>query len=159
MTLHRYRRAGRNHFEKCMKVPDSILTYFRLTTDIQEESYMGLIERDIREAHFAYAREIVRIYHGESAVPNAESRYLSVASGGMPDNMDILTIEKSEISIVELLKRAGFASSNSDSRRLIAGGGVKINGETVTNTDLTLSDSSVLSRGKNKFIRVKFTAK
>ena len=45
-------------FEKCMKVPDHLLNdYFRLTTDITQ------IPDNIREAHFVYAREIVRMYH------------------------------------------------------------------------------------------------
>jgi len=80
-------------FEKCMKVPDSILAdYFRLTTDIPEDRYLALIDDGIREAHFAYAREIVRLYHGEHAIAQAENRYLSVASGNAPESMDILRI-------------------------------------------------------------------
>lgn len=145
-------------FEKCMKVPDNILTdYFQLTTDIPENKYARLIENDIREAHFVYAREIVRLYHGDCALAQAEQRYLSVASGNAPDSMDILIIEEAEISVINLLKRAGFAFSNSDARRLIEGKGIKINGETVTDIELSVKSSIVLSRGKNKFIRVHFS--
>jgi tyrosyl-tRNA synthetase len=109
-------------YEKCMKIPDSILTdYFRLTTDIPEGKYGQLIEDDIRAAHIVYAQEIVRMYHGDNALAQAENRYLTVASGNAPEQMDELFIKEPEISIIDLLKQAGFASSNSDARRLIVG--------------------------------------
>jgi tyrosyl-tRNA synthetase len=144
-------------FEKCMKVPDNILPdYFRLTTDIPEEEYSRLLTCDIRQAHFAYAREIVRLYHGEEAVEQAEKRYRSIASGKAPEEMRILTIDSEEISIIELLKQAGFAASNSDARRLIDGGGIKIGGVTVGDVNLSVRNGAVLSRGKNKFVQIRF---
>ena len=144
-------------FEKCMKVPDSALRdYFRLTTDIPEEVYNGLLAQDIREAHFAYAREIVTMYHGEGAIERAEQRYRDIASGQAPDNenMETLTIS-GRASVVELLRRAGLAASNSDARRLIAGGGIKVNGETVADLDARIDSDAVLSRGKNRFVKIK----
>jgi len=144
-------------FEKCMKIPDSVLSdYFRLTTDILEKEYEGLLSCDMRRAHFVYAREIVKLYHGEDAVEQAERRYEQVASGNMPDEMEMLTVLSGEISVVELLRQAGFASSNSDARRLIEGGAIKLDGEAVEDTGLTVRRDAVLSRGKNKFIKIHF---
>ncbi len=144
-------------FEKCMKVPDSILAdYFRLTTDIAESVFSPLVERDIRQAHFAYAREIVRVYHGETAIEAAEQRYLSVASGKNPENMETLTVTEREISVVSLLRMAGFAASNADAKRLIEGKGIKLDGVVVEDIDRRVSCDVVLSRGKNKFVRVRF---
>ena len=143
-------------FEKCMKVPDTILAdYFRLTTDIPQAEYAAIIESDIRQAHFAYAREIVKMYHGESAVEEAQQRYLSIASGKAPENMKEVTISSDAISIIDLLKLAGFSASNSDARRLIEGGGIKINGEAVRDIYFSITEDVVLSRGKNKFVQVK----
>lgn len=147
-------------FEKCMRVPDDILPdYFRLTTDIPTEEYIPLIERDIRQAHFAYAREIVRLYHTQQAVVSAQQRYLSVASGKAPDKMQTLEIPEGEISLVDLLKRAGFAASNSEARRLIEGKGIKLNGETASDINLLVREGAILSRGKNKFVQVRFAGK
>ena len=141
-------------FEKCMKVPDTILSdYFRLTTDISENEYKQILSQDIRQAHFIYAREIVNMYHSENAVEQAEKRYLAIASGQAPDDMRTLTISN-EMSIIDLLKQAEFASSNSDARRLIEGGGIKLDGETVNNLKQTVKDSTILSRGKNKFVKI-----
>ena len=144
-------------FEKCMKVPDNILPdYFLLTTDISTDEYSNLIATDIRQAHFIYAREIVKLYHGEGAIPQAEKRYHSVASGKAPDDMKVISVLGREISIVELIKQAAFATSNSDARRLIEGGGIKLNGETVSDVNLLVIHDVVLSRGKNKFIQIHF---
>ena len=144
-------------FEKCMKVPDSILAdYFKLTTDIPENVYCKFLTTDIRQAHFIYAREIVRMYHGESAIEHAEQRYHLIASGKAPNEMCVVTLHDAEISIVELLKQAGFASSNSDAKRLIEGGGIKLDGEKTGDLNLIIKQDVVLSRGKNKFVQVCF---
>ena len=144
-------------YEKCMKVPDGILAdYYRLTTDIPEDVFSQLLASDIRQAHFVYAREIVRLYHGEEAIEQAEQRYSSIASGKAPDNMPVIAVPDSEAPIIELIKKAGFASSNSDARRLIDGGGIKLNRETVTDSTLMVKDDAVLSRGKNKFVQIRF---
>jgi len=141
-------------FEKCMKIPDGIIPdYFRLTTDIPEDEYNRVLSQDIRQAHFIYAREIAKMYHGENAVEQAEKRYHSIASGQAPDEMRTLTVS-GEISIVELLKQAEFASSNSDAKRLIEGGGIKINGQTVSDLGQTIAKDAILSRGRNKFVRI-----
>ena len=146
-------------FEKCMKVPDNILSdYFRLTTDIPEEVYSLQIRQDIRQAHFIYACEIVRTYHGENSVEPAKQRYLSVASGDAPENMEVISISESEVSIIELIKRAGFAGSNSEARRLIEGKGIKLNGETVSDITLRITENAIISRGKNKFVRAVLSA-
>ena len=140
-------------FEKCMKVPDGILPdYFRLTTDLET------MPEDIREAHFVYAREIVRMYHGENAVSDAENRYREIAKGKLPENMDSVILHKSPVGIIDLVRATGLASSNGDARRLIAGKGIKINGETVEDLSHVIEnrDEIVLSRGKNKFVKVLF---
>ncbi len=147
-------------FEKCMRVPDTLLVdYFRLTTDVPAGTYEQLIASDIREAHFVFAREIVAMYHSQDAAASAKSRYREVASGGRPENIETLELPHKEIGIVELLKSAGFAESNSDARRLISGGGIKLDGVTVTDSGIMLRGEReiILSRGKNRFLRVVFT--
>lgn len=138
-------------FEKCMKVPDSVLPdYFRLTTDIVD------FPDNMRQAHFVYAREIVRMYHGDAAVSPSEARYREIASGSVPENTEILTLDASETDIVELLVKTKLAASKSDARRLIQGGGIKLDGAVVSDivTEVTAGEH-VVSRGKNRFLRVK----
>jgi tyrosyl-tRNA synthetase len=151
--------APESMFEKAMKVPDNLMSdYFRLTTDIDEITAKKIIESDIREAHFAYGREIVRLYHGNAAVESAEKRYREVASGYIPHEIKIVELPNSSIQLAELVKTAGLAASNSDARRLILGKGIKINNEQVVEPTIMIEpcDNLVLSRGKGQFVKVIF---
>ena len=146
-------------FEKCMKVPDELLAdYFRLTTDIEQTVYEPIMSGDIRKAHILYAQTIVTMYHNTEEARSAEERYMRISSGGMPQDLATLTVSATdgEVSLIEILRQADFASSNGDARRLILGGGVKIDGSAVTDASFKVKAGSVfvLSRGKNKFIRV-----
>ena len=143
-------------YEKCMKVPDALLlSYFNLITDLPESAYASLVRGDIRQAHFLYAATIVRLYHGEEAVAAAEARYRSVAAGGVPENMESLTAEPGAL-LTELLVRSGLAPSRSEARRLMTGGGVKLDGTPVKDPTAVLADKGeyILSKGKNKFVRI-----
>ena len=146
-------------FEKCMRVQDGVLgDYFRLTTDVPAARYEPLIREDIRKAHLLYAENIVAFYHNTGAAREAEDRYLAVASGAAPDNMAEVAVTCGEISIVELVKAAGFAASNSEARRLIRGGGIRLDGRTVTDEGLTVGGvkEAVVGKGKNGFTKVIF---
>lgn len=147
-------------YEKAMKIPDSCLQeYFRLTTDIPEEESKKIIEKDIVEAHRVYAREIIKMYHGEEFIKQAEERYENVAKGIIPEN--IQTIELSnvakEISIIDLLIKVSFAKSRSEAKRMVQGKSVKINSELVEDIQsiVKLDKEINLQFGKNKFVKVK----
>jgi tyrosyl-tRNA synthetase len=145
-------------FEKSMKIPDNLLfDYYRLTTDIPLDVVQSMIDSDIREAHIEYGKEIVKMYHGESAIAAATSRYFKVAQGDIPDNIPIKVLRANEISIIEALKAAGAVVSNSEARRLIEGRGIKVNREIVHdyNLKLDLSNDCVIQVGKSKFFKVK----
>ncbi|MCL2166621.1 MAG: hypothetical protein FWH49_04950, partial [Clostridiales bacterium] len=92
----------------------------------------------------------------EDAIESAERRYISIASGNAPDNMSTFAVEDNEISVIDLLTQTALASSSSDARRLIIGDGIKLDGETITNLNEVVRCDSVISRGKNKFVRVVF---
>ena len=144
-------------YEKAMKIPDDVLfDYFKLTTDMDLDEAKELIEKDIVEAHRVYAREIIRMYHGEEFIKEAEERYKQVAKGGIPEDIKEVKIEEEEIGICDLLLKVGFASSKGEAKRMIAGRGVKLNGETVEDISLVvkLTEPVILQFGKNKFVKV-----
>ncbi|MDD4421908.1 MAG: S4 domain-containing protein, partial [Eubacteriales bacterium] len=142
-------------YEKCMKVPDNLLiTYFNLTTDLSEDKYLELIGKDIRAAHFLYAETIVRLYHGEDAIAPAAERYRRIAQGGVPENIDEYDAQKGS-RITQLLVNAGLAPSTSEARRLIQGGGIKLDGVQVSDVNEVINKygSYIISKGKNKFAK------
>lgn len=158
-------------FEKCMKVPDSVLaTYFQLTTDIPEELFNDLMNQDIRNAHFVYALEIVGQYWGNEAAEEACIRYKEVASGSVPSQMETIAMNQDDIGLIELLTHIGFASTNSDARRLIQGKGIRVNHMVIEDVnwrvgsldkqllnaqECQVADNEVIiQKGKNKFVKV-----
>ena len=145
-------------YEKAMKVPDNLLLdYFVLTTDTLKADAEAEIRRDVREAHFKYAFIITEMYHDNLSAENAKQRYLHVAGGTPPTQMAEFTVSESEIMLCELLKLVGYAASNGEARRNIAGRGVKIDGVMVEDPMLKISvrEPCILQFGKNKYIRIR----
>jgi len=144
-------------FEKSMKIPDTLLfDYYRLTTDIPLDRAQKIIDKNIRDAHIEYGKEIVRMYHGENAIDAAVKRYFKVAQGRTPDDIPVATLKASNVSIVEALAATGAVASNSEARRMIAGNGVKINGTVVRdyNQVVDLSEECVIQIGKSRFYKI-----
>lgn len=141
-------------YEKCMRVPDHLLAqYFLLTTDFAKEEYLPLLQNDIRQAHRLFAREIVRCYHGESAVDTAQAQYSRVAGGGVPEKMEVLEVPSGTL-LPALIVQAGFAPTLTQARRLLEGGGITLNGKAVTDCKAAIGEEGVLCRGKTRFVRV-----
>lgn len=154
-------------FEKAMKIPDNLLLkYFELTTDIEVEKAKKLIEEDIVNAHREYAKELIRMYHGEDFIKDAEERYNTVAGGGIPENIDIFEISKATIeegiTLIELLYISEFLPSKSEARRMIEQNGISLNGEKEANVNkiMSLDDFKnkelVIQKGKKAFLKVIF---
>lgn len=145
-------------FQKCMKVPDDVLlTYFNLTTDLKSDFYENLIKEDIRKAHFVYAREIVSMYHGDKEIEQAEQKYLQIASGMLPQQINELVVEETNLTIIEMLMKSGFAKSTSQARQLIQNNGVKVDNIIITDIkeNFDIKKNPILSKGKNNFIKFK----
>ena len=145
-------------YEKAMKIPDEcLLQYYQLTTDMDLEKVKTLIEEDILLAHRKYAREIIKIYHGEEYVKDAENRYDTVAKGGIPEDIKEIFLKEKEINICDLLVKVEFATSKSEAKRLIMGNGVKLDNKTVENIHfiVNIEEEKILRVGKSKFVKVK----
>ena len=145
-------------YEKSMKIPDEVLMeYFKLTTDIDIELAKRWINEDIVEAHKKYAREIIKMYHGEKFIKQAEEKYEIIANGGIPSNIKEAKLDDiQEISICDLLVRVEFAKSKGEAKRMIQGKGVKIDSQLIEdiNKDINLNKEVILQFGKNKFIKI-----
>ena len=146
-------------YEKCMKIPDNcLLEYFVLTTDIEEETAKEFMEKDIVEAHRIYAREIIKMYHGEEFILDAENRYNAISNGLIPDNIDVVNISKEnpKINITDLLVSLNFVNSKSEAKRMISQRAVKINDNVITDINyvLDLKNEIILKYGKNKVIKI-----
>lgn len=152
-------------FEKAMKIPDECLeTYFQLTTDINTDTYKQWIKDDIVNAHKEFGKEIIRMYHGEEFVAPAVERYNNIAKGLIPNDINIVDLEKTslDLSLIDLLVKIELVSSKSEAKRIIEQNGIKINGKRENDITrvITLDDlknnSLIVQKGKNVFLKLLF---
>ena len=144
-------------FEKSMKIPDEVLRqYFELATDLKNSEIDEIMSKDIRDAHMRFAKELIKMYNNENDYEIAKEKYMSIAKGEIPDNIEEIQIEENEINICDLLVKIGFAVSKSEAKRNILGNGIKINGKQVNNTNeiIRLDKDLVVQFGKNRFKKV-----
>lgn len=152
-------------FGKLMSVSDELmwryielLSFESLATVAKwkQEVATGRNPRDIK---VMFAQEIITRFHdrqaAESALADFEARF---KQGVMPDDMPevSLTAGATGLSIVQVLKQAGLTPSTSEATRMIEQGGVKLNGEKISDKSLVLQQGAplVLQVGKRKFARI-----
>ena len=144
-------------FEKSMKIPDEVLRqYFELATDLKNSEIDEIMSKDIRDAHMRFAKELIKMYDDINEYKMAKEKYMSIAKGEIPDNIEEIKIEENEINICDLLVKIGFALSKSEAKRNILGNGIKINGKQVNDTKeiIRLDKDLVVQFGKNRFKKV-----
>lgn len=144
-------------FEKSMKIPDQVLKqYFELATDLSMDEINEIMEGDIREAHMAFAKELLKMYDDVQEFEAIKEKYLKIARGDIPEDIEEINLPDSSLNICELLVKIGFATSKSEAKRQIVGNGIKINGvlETDINQEISINDGFVIQFGKNKFKKI-----
>ena len=115
--------------------------------------------RNPMDIKITFAKEIVERFHNKDEADWALDQFQNVHSkGGTPDNIPEVSVSiiQDSISISQLLKQAGLVASTSEALRMIDQGGIKLDGEKVTDKALALNKgASVLAQvGKRKFANV-----
>lgn len=150
-------------FGRTMSIPDALLAeWIDLATGADEserDEWKREAEDDPLAAKRRLAGRLVARYHGADSAEAARTAFDRVhREGGQPEDMPRARLETGSAEglwIAHALKRTGLASSSSEARRLIEQGGVRLDGETVTDTDCHLPPGShVLQRGRRKFVRL-----
>ena len=152
-------------FGKLMSVSDELMWRYidllsfesiETTRQWRKEVAGGRNPRDIK---VAFAQEIVERFHGadaaRSALTDFETRF---KQHEIPDDVPEVKLKADGdgLSIAAVLKQAGLTASTSDALRMLAQGGVKMDGEKISDKSLKLARgaSVVLQVGKRKFARV-----
>jgi len=113
-----------------------------------------------RDIKAAFAKEIVARFHSARAAETAEAEFAQrFRHGVLPEDMPEVTLQAPAggLPIAQLLKLAQLAASTSEATRAIEQGGVRIDGERVTDRNLRLAPGRTLTVqvGKRKFARVR----
>lgn len=149
-------------FIKIMQIPDELIVkYFELATDIHPDEIQKIKESlskneiNPRDMKMRLGREIVRLYYDEIEANLAEENFKTIfQKEQVPEDIPIITIDSND-NIVSAIAKYGVISSNSEIRRLLIQGGVKLNGEKVVDFhNIVLKDNDVIKIGKSKFIKI-----
>lgn len=144
--------------------------FLRLFTDLPLDDIAELERLEgagINEAKMVLASEATRLCHGaEAAVSAAETARKTFADGNAGDDLPTIEVDKSELAVgipaFELFRLSGLAASNGEARRLIKGGGGRLNNSVIPNETqpITASDADTngvikLSAGKKRHALVR----
>jgi tyrosyl-tRNA synthetase len=140
-------------FGKAMRLPDAMLDdYYRLVVEREDRP------DDPLEAKLGLARFLVARAHGEEAARAAEAHFTRVVrEGGAPDQVpEVRLPEGDPVHLPALLVDGLGIGSTGEARRLLSQGGVKVDGEPVTELDLPRSalEGRLLQAGKRRFARL-----
>jgi tyrosyl-tRNA synthetase len=152
-------------FGKTMSIPDEALPqWMALAADASAEEVAaittGLADGSLHpgEAKRDLARRIVTLYHGATAAPEAEEAFNRLfRDHAAPEDVAGFTLGPDDpVWLPGLLNEAGLVKSNSEGRRMLSQGAVKVEGERVETEEVpraTLIDK-ILQVGKRRFIRL-----
>lgn len=155
--------SASTQFGKLMKVPNELLAkYFLLLTDVPKARADELVANPL-DAKFALAEAVVGGYHGAAAAAAARAEYDRIhREGGLPDvlpewspSADFRRNADGAVPLPAAIAAAGLATSTSDARRLVEGGGVRVDGAVQRDVKHALGPGShVVQVGKAKAARI-----
>ena len=157
--------SPREIFGKLMSISDDLmwryfeLLSFRAVEEIAKFKQEIQAGRNPRDVKVLLAKEIVARFHDQRAADDALTEFEArFQRGVLPDDMPLVNLAtvNGVLPIAQLLKLSNLTSSTSDALRMIEQGGVRLDGEKVSDKNLMLKAgaSVVIQVGKRKFARV-----
>ncbi len=142
-------------FGKLMRVPDEAMgTYYDLLLDGAQDPDLPAVARKR-----ALARRLAARFHGEAGAEAAEAGFDRLhVQRALPDEIEELSLQTAGVVHLPTLLAEAFGVSTSEARRLLAQGGVRLDGEPLPAGELDLEpdrlDGAVLQLGRRRFRRV-----
>lgn len=151
-------------FGKLMSISDTLmwryielLSFASLDTvhQWQQEVASGRNPRDIK---VQFAQEIVARFHSQAAAIQATKDFeIRFSKGAIPEDIPEMDLYiEDTLALPQLLKQSGLTTSTSEALRMIKQGGVKLDGNKITNRDQTVPvNTTVIAQvGKRKFVKI-----
>ncbi|RTK92121.1 MAG: tyrosine--tRNA ligase [Rickettsiales bacterium] len=149
---------------------NDVLKFAKLYCEFEEDKlnhFIATVDSNINEAKKIMAYEITKLCHGTGKADQALETAINVfEKGNIGDDLPVVVLDlaiiKQGIAACNLIFEAGLTSSKGEARRLIRGGGVKINDNVIQIEDIIIDDSFIIdnlikiSLGKKKHVLVKF---
>lgn len=156
-------------FGKVMSIPDGIIAnYYEFATDCTLEELAEVKQKlkggsvNPRDVKFALARRIVARFHGEEAATAAGAEFERVfKQKELPDEMQtwepsLADLVDGKLTLVSTMVSTGMAETNSEARRLITQGAVRLDDKRITDYayEWLMTGEQVLRVGKRRFVRL-----
>ena len=152
--------APNEMFGKIMSLKDEfIIKYFTLLTRIESE-VIAKYEKELkaganpRDYKLILAGELVKMYHSAKEAEVAHEFFINTFSKKEIPSEEIAEFLPQDYTLGAVLLESALASSKSEIRRLLEQGGIKVDGQTVSDINLELKAGSILQRGKIKFVKI-----
>lgn len=156
-------------FGKLMSIPDELLSRYELLLGLLTEEQIKEQRQQIqngelnpRDIKVHLAKYLISQYHAPEDADRAEQAFITqFQKRDIPEDIPELTLQADVVyPVTTLMVDHDMAPSKNEARRLIQGGGVKVNGEKLENPEGQISsvsgNSIVLQVGKRKFLRLNF---
>lgn len=143
-------------YQKLQGVPDNQLEqYFELLTDLP----LDKLPENPRDRQTLLAWEVVRQYHGEQAANEAKEAAKTGGKEGAVPEFSLAGVSQFPAKLAYILGATALCKSTGEGKRKIQEGGVRLDGDRITDVDTTFQQPSelhgrVLQVGKNKFVRL-----
>jgi tyrosyl-tRNA synthetase len=152
-------------FGKLMSISDDLMWRYIELLSFESIETMSAWKQEVaggrnpRDIKVAFAQEIVTRFHDKSAAERSLSDFEArFRQGALPEDMPEVqvTAEDGGVPLVQALKQAQLTASTSEAIRMIEQGGVKLDGERVSDRGLKLAKGAVVVAqvGKRKFARI-----
>ncbi len=152
--------SARDMFGKIMSLRDElILKYFEYVTRVDTETihdYENAMEsgENPRDYKLKLAREIVSMFYSDD-IATGEEKYFVETFSKKETPTDIREFEPKDYALHSVLIEANLCDSNSDVRRILQQGGIRVNEEVVSSADMVLKGGDVVQKGKINFLKIK----
>jgi tyrosyl-tRNA synthetase len=157
--------APNTMFAKLMSISDVMMwRYFELLSfrSIDEIAALRAAINEganPRDAKVALGQEIVTRFHSAQAATDALADFVNRSKGGIPDDVPEVAVSGAPLGVAQLLKAAGLCASTSEAMRMVDQGGVRIDGNVVSDKNVKIEAGQfVMQVGKRKFAHVTFSA-
>ena len=150
-------------FGKLMSISDDLmwryfeLLSFRPLAEIEQFKQDVANGSNPRDTKIALAKEIITRFHDAASAESAHQAFVDRSKGMIPDDIEEIELAAGEgIAIANLLKDADLVLSTSEAMRMIKQGAVKMDGEKLEDSRMTLFTGTVavFQVGKRKFAKV-----
>jgi len=143
-------------FGKIMSISDDLMMrYYELLTN---ENLEEIKQLHPKEAKMKLAGILVAKFYGEKEAKQAAEGFDAVfKQGGLPDEIETIKLSGKERNIIDLLAETKLAASKAEAKRLVAQGGVSVDGEVIKDEKqmVGLDRERLIKVGKRRFLKVK----